>query len=352
MGIEAAAILGGTQLLGGYMQGKAAQNAANTSAQAQLEAARIAADAARFRPVGITSRFGTSNFTTDAQGNVTGAGYTVSPELQAYQNRLMGLAGQGLTQAEQAQQQYAPLTQGAQGLFNLGQQYIAQSPEQVAQDYMAKQQALLAPSREQQSAQLLNQLSNTGRTGLSVAQGGGLQAANPEFAALANARAMQDLQLAANAQQAGQQSTQFGAGLLGTGSNLLGNYYAGQTGALSPFQTNIGLTSTLEQLGQQPLDIGAQLGGRTATAGANVGQSLLRGGLSAALTTQEAAAQSPWGNAISGIASSPWLQQGVAQWTQPYVNARQAMNTYGAGNVYGFGGGGQVPNFNPATVWD
>lgn len=338
MGIEAAAILGGTQLLGGYMQGKAAQNAANTSAQAQLEAARIAADAAKFRPVGITSRFGTSNFTTDAQGNVTGAGYTVSPELQGYQNRLMGLAGQGLTQAEQAQQQYAPLAQGAQGLFNLGQQYIAQSPEQVAQDYMAKQQALLAPSREQQSAQLMNQLSNTGRTGLSVAQGGSLQAANPEFAALANARAMQDLQLAAQAQQAGQQATTFGAGLLGTGSNLLGNYYGGQTTALSPFQTNIGLTSNLEQLGQQPLDIGAQIGGRTATAGANVGNSLLQGGLSAARTAQAAGGFSPLGTALSGAASSPWLQQGISNWLSsntginspsyqynaPYYQAQQA----------------------------
>jgi hypothetical protein len=44
------------------------------------------------------------------------------------------------------------------------------------------------------------------------------------------------------------------------------------------------LAQLLEQAAQQPLDIGAQLGGRSATAGANVGQTLLSGGLSAANT--------------------------------------------------------------------
>ena len=62
----AAAIIGS-----GYLQGQSAKNAANTSAQAQLQAAQIAADAAKFRPVGVTSRYGTSQFTTDAQGNLT-----------------------------------------------------------------------------------------------------------------------------------------------------------------------------------------------------------------------------------------------------------------------------------------
>jgi hypothetical protein len=43
-----------------------------------------------------------------------------------------------------AQQQYAPLQQSAQGLFGLGQQYLAQSPQQAAQQYVAQQQELLA----------------------------------------------------------------------------------------------------------------------------------------------------------------------------------------------------------------
>ena len=46
---------------GGLLQGGSSSGGAGDAAQAQLEAARLAADAARFRPVGITTNFGTSN---------------------------------------------------------------------------------------------------------------------------------------------------------------------------------------------------------------------------------------------------------------------------------------------------
>lgn len=304
---------------GSLLSGNSAARAAQTSADAQLQAGREAAEAARFRPVGITTRFGSSNFQFDPQGYLTGAGYNVSPELKAYQDRLMSLTGQGLTQAEQAQAQYAPLTGAASGLFNLGQQYLAQSPEQVAQDYITRQQALLAPGRDRESAALATRLQNTGRGGLAISQGGGLQAANPEAAALANARAMQDLQLAANATQAGQQQVQFGQGLFGAGAGLLGNYYAGQNAALSPFQSTLGLTGTIENLGQSPLDIGAQLGGRSATAGAQVGQSLLSSGINAARTAQPGNAYNPFGAALQGFGSNPALMRSV--WSNPSSNA-------------------------------
>lgn len=337
--ITGAAILGGSLL-----SGNAAKSAAARSADAQIQAAQMAADAARFRPVGVTTRFGTSSFQTSPEGYVTGAQYTVSPELKAYQDRLMGLAGGGLTQAEQAQQQFAPLTGAASGLFNLGQQYLAQSPEQVAADYIAKQQALLAPGRERESAQLLNQLSNTGRTGLSIAQGGGLQAANPEFAALANARAMQDLQLAANAQEAGQRQVAFGSGLFGTGANLLGNYYSGQVGALAPFQTGLGLTGSIEDLGRGALDIGTNLGGRNINAtGANA---LLQGGLSAAQTAQVGNAYNPLGAALQGFGSNPQLARGFGNWmnSPSYYNPQTQTGgwagTPNAGFFYGTGGSG------------
>lgn len=313
----------GASLLGGFLSGKANQSAAETSANAQLKAAQTAAEAAKFRPVGVTTRFGTSNFQFNPQGYLSGAGYTVAPEMQAYQNRLMGLAGQGLTQAEQAQQQYAPLTGAATGLFNLGQQYLAQSPDQVAADYMAKQQALLAPSRERESAMLMNQLQNTGRTGLSVAQGGNLQAANPEASALANARAMQDLQLAAQAQQAGQQNVAFGTGLFNQGAGLLGNYQAGQVGALAPFQGYLNTTQGIETMGQQPLTLGAGLGGQTAAYGANVGQSLLSGGLNAAKTNYLGNYGGGLGSALTGFASSPYANQislgGFGGGSEPYL---------------------------------
>lgn len=356
MPFSAALVLGGANIVGGVMAGNAAKSAANTSAQAQLEAARIAADAARFRPVGVTTRYGSSNFQTDAQGNVIGAGYTVSPELQQYQNQLQGLTGQQLQQGLMAQQQYAPLQGAATGLFNLAGRYLEETPEQVAQKYIANQQNLLAPSREREMAQLQNRLFQTGRGGLSVGGTGlrpggglGLSASNPELEAYYNAIAQQDLQLASQAQEAGQRQTAFGAGLFGTGSQLLGQYQAGQVGALSPFQTSLGLGGTIEQMGQQGLQIGSELGGRTANAGANVGQSLLRGGLSAAQTSQAANAYNPLANVLQGVGTSPYLGQAITQYRQPYVNAQQAMNQYGAENVYGYGGQGQVPT---SVNWD
>jgi hypothetical protein len=311
------------------MQSKAAGDAARQSAQAQLESARIAAEAAKFRPVGVTTRYGTSNFQFDPSGYLSGAGYTVSPELKAYQDRLQALTGGALTQAEMVGQQYAPLQQGAQGLFGLGQQYLQQTPEQVAAQYMQQQQDLLAPSRERQYAQLQNQLFQTGRGGLSVGAtglrpsgAGGLGATTPEMEAYYNALAQQDLALASQAQQAGQQNVAFGAGLLGSGAGLMGQYQAGQVGALSPFTSYLGAGSTIESLGQQPLALGSELGGRSATAGGNVGQSLLAGGLGAARTMQAASGQSGLGTFLSSLGRSPEFGSGVANAFSDYTMNR------------------------------
>jgi hypothetical protein len=308
-------ISAGASLLGGYLQGEAAKDAAETSAGAQLQAAKIAAEESRFRPVGITTRFGTSQFTMDPKtGRLSAAGYTVSPELKAYQDRLMALAGRGLTQAEETQALYAGVPGAAERLFGLGEQYLAQSPEQVAQQYMQRQMDLLAPSRERQLAELRNQVFQTGRSGLAVGATGarpsgmaGLGATNPELEAYYNALAQQDAALAAQAQQAGQQQLAFGTGLFGQGANLLGQMQAGQVGALSPFTTSLGGVSSLESLGLQPLELGANLGGRNVnTAGA---QALLTGGLGAAAAMQQANAYSPFGSALSGLGSTMQQQQ-------------------------------------------
>jgi hypothetical protein len=347
-----AAWAAGASIVGGVIQGNAAKSAANTSAAAQLEAARIAADAAKFRPVGITTRYGASQFEMSPEGYLQSAGYTVSPELQQYQDQLRALSQQQIQQGLMAPQQYAPLQGAAGGLFSLGQQYLSQTPEQAAQKYIEQQQNLLAPSRERQYAQLQNQLFQTGRGGLSVGGTGlrpsgsqGLGASNPELEAYYNAMAQQDAQLAAQAQQAGQQQTAFGAGLFGSGSQLLGQYQAGQVGALSPFQTSLGLGGTIEQMGQSPLDISAALAGRSATAGANVGQALLTGGMGAARTAQAGNAFNPLANVLQGVGTNPYF----AQTMQPYAQSQQAVNQYGAENVYGYRGQGQVPT---SVNWD
>ena len=298
----ASLIGGGLGLLGSVIGGKSAKSAAQTSANAQTEAARLAAEAQKFRPVGITSRFGTSQFTTDpTTGYLTGAGYDVSPDVAALRDQFLSQAGgQGAALGAQG-------LQGAQSLFNLGQQYLAESPQQAAQNYMAQQQALLQPGREQAQAGLTQNLFNTGRGGVAVSQGGMMGAANPELQALLNAQSMQDLQLAAQAQQAGQAQTQFGAGLFGLGSQAA-------TAGYGPVQTQIGLASTLEDLGRSPLELGSALGGRSAAAGANVGQTLLSGGVNAARALQPANAYNPYATALTGLAGNQQFTQGLSNW--------------------------------------
>ena len=304
-------ITGGLQGLGAANTAEKAREAAQIQAAAQVEAARIAADAAKFRPVGVTTRFGTSQFTTDAQGNVIGAGYTASPEIKAYQDRLSALAAQGLTGAERAQAAYAPLTAGAQSLFNLGQGYLQQTPEQQAAAYIAKQQALLAPGQEQQLALLQNKLFQQGRGGATVAQGGNLMATSPELASYYNALAQSNLQLAAQGQQAGMEQARFGAGLLGTGSDLMGKYYGGQTAAYAPFATAMDTSTGLENLAQQPMTLGTQIGAKTTASAAEAGRLLSQGMLQSATTQAPVNAFSYSGNLFSQAANNPQLQAAI-----------------------------------------
>jgi len=266
------------QTTGSLLQSQESKDAAQKAASDIAKATQTAQEASQFRPVGMTTRFGTSNYTYDpVTGRMTSAGYQLSPEAKAAQDRLVALAGQGLTQAEQAQQQFAPLQTGAQNLFGLGNQYISQSPQDVAQNYINQQMQLLQPSREMELANLQNRLQQQGRAGLSVAQGGTLGATTPELQALYNARAQQELQLAANAQQAGQQNVLFGAGLLGQGAQAMGNYYGGQTAAYQPFTTALGQVQNLETQAQQPLTMGANLAQQASTAGARSGALGLEG---------------------------------------------------------------------------
>ena len=302
-----ALLSGGLTTGAGLLQQQTSREAAQRAQQMIDTETAAAKQAAQFRPVGMTTRFGTSQFQIDpVTGQLTSAGYTLSPEAKNAQDRLVKLAEQGLVQAEGAQAQFAPLQTGAQNLFSLGNQYLAQSPQDVAQNYLNQQMALLQPGRELELANLQNRLQQQGRGGLAVAQGGTLGATTPELQALYNARAQQEAQLAANAQQYGQQNVAFGAGLLGTGAQTMGNYYAGQQAAYQPYTTALGQVQGLEALGQQPLTTGAALGQQAAQAGANVGQLGLRGAeQSVALATGRAATTNPYSTLLGGLGASP-----------------------------------------------
>jgi hypothetical protein len=330
-------VTGVQSLISGYSASQIAdqqKQASQTAADAQIRAAQIAADAARFRPVGVTTRFGQSNFQTDAQGNVIGAGYTATPEITGYQDRLRTLASQGLTQAEQAPTAYAPLQTGAQSLFNLGQGYLAKSPEQVAQDYISKQQALLAPTQENQLALLQNKLFQQGRTGAATAQGGNLMATNPEMAAYYNALAQSNLQLSANADIEARNRITYGGGLMTQGANLQNAYYTGQTGAYAPFATAMDTTTGLESLAQQPMTLGTQIGAKTTASTAQAGNLLSQGITGAAQTMYPSNAFSPSGNVLSGLSQSPVVTGALnnlfgVQPQQQTFTTQQVMNLLG-----------------------
>jgi len=312
-------ISGGLGTAGNLLQMQTSREAAQR-AQAMIDAeTKAAKDAAQFRPIGMTTRFGTSQFGFDpTTGRLSSAGYTLTPDIKAQQDRLIALSNQGLTQAEGAQAQFAPLQTGAQRLFGLGNQYLAQSPQEVAQNYLNQQMALLQPGREQELATLQNRLQQQGRGGLAVAQGGAMGATTPELQALFNARARQEAELAANAQQAGQRDVMFGAGLLGQGSQAMGQYYGGQQAAYAPYTAALGQAQTLETLGQQPYNMGVNLGQIGSQAGFNVGQLGLKG------------AQISAGLATSADATRNLLAQGLTAAGNPNAMFGQAL-----GNVFG-----------------
>ena len=287
--------MGGVVKAVGSIFGGGGDGGAGAAAAQQRQAARESAAAAAFRPVGMTTRFGTSQFTraTDPATGIpyiSEAGYTAAPELQLLQNQLFGRFAPTLAQAEQMQSQYAPLTPAAQRLFGLGEQYLATSPEQAAQDYISSQQALLAPSREAQLARTRSGLFARGRGGLGVQTGTGTAPASPEMQAYYNALAQQDLQLAANAQQAAQQRIQFGSGLFGTGAGLLGTQVGGEAGAYAPLQAQLGLAGQVEQMAMQPYQLGLQLG-QAQQPGQTAGAQMYGQGMQQAAATEFAGKQ-------------------------------------------------------------
>ena len=214
-----------------------AQDAARQSAQSNIEAAKIAAEAAKFKPYSISTGFGTSFFDENKQE----AGYTLDPTLQAFRDAMYGGAGEFMGQ-------------------------IQSDPAAAAQQYYNQQQGLMAGGRGAEDIALRNQQLQSGRIGLGLSgasqgAGAGTGYVNPEQYQRDLARAQQDQALAASSTQLAQADIDRA---IGRGTGLL--------------QTGMGI----EQMGLQPLQIGADIGNRVATAGANQGQMLLAGGQAAA----------------------------------------------------------------------
>lgn len=291
--------------VGGYYSQAAAQ---------QAEYARQAQQGALFRPVGMTTAFGQSNFGYDQYGNLNSAGYTLTPELQAIRDR--ALASAGAYNPEQIGQMAQPIGAGATSLFGLGQQYLATSPQEAAAKAMAERQALLQPGRAAEDARLGTANFGRGTGGLAVNTGTGGAPSNPLAQAMYNARAKQDAELAAQAEQLGQARTTYGAGLFGTGANLLSQVPSLTSAGYAPLTTQLGMAQSVEGLGQQAMDLSSSLAARQSTAGAQAGNLLLRGGLESAQTglagnIAQAGIQSAQSNALNNQLGSVFGQLGA-----------------------------------------
>lgn len=307
----------------------AAKSAASTSAKAQVKAGREAAIAAAFRPVGISTLYGTSNFTTTIDPKtglptVTAAGYTASPEIQALQQRLAALYGQNLGLAEMAQP-------AAAGLFNLGAGYLSESPEAARQRIFDQLQAARLPAQIQEENRLAATAFGRGRTGVSISGIG-----QPELYALARAREAQRAADIYDAEKQAQQQISFGTGLMGTGLKL-------PTTALGGFQTAFGTQADLEKLAMQPLELGANLGGRNVnTTGANA---LLQAGLGAA--------QTQYGANLAQIAGLQSATKPLGSLADQYLKSLFPSTSY-SGTGLGYDASGMNPYaYTPqAATWN
>ena len=255
MPFSAALVIGGSNIVGGMMGASAARDAASSSLQAgreanaaNLEAARIAAETAKFKPYSVTSGFGRGFFDTE-KGT---AGYNIDPRLAAFRDTLYG-------QAEQ--------TMGALG-----------TPEEQAQKYYQQQMGLLAPSRMQEDIAARERGLQTGRIGLGVSAGYGGAGdvsgmLNPDEFARMRARELSNAQIA-------NESTTYG-------QNLIDKLIARGTGL---FTAGTGV----EQLGMSPLTICADICNKASVSQGQQAQALLSGGKAGAeamLTGSNAATQ-------------------------------------------------------------
>ena len=323
---------GGSDVSGAY----------NNAAAQQAAYAQQASQMAQFRPVGMTTAFGSSNFDYDEFGRLKSAGYTLTPELQGIRDRAIQ-AGVAYN-PEMIGQMAQPLGAASQGLFGLGGRYIAQSPEEAEQRYMAQQRGLLAPGRAAEEARLMTTNFGRGTGGLGVQTGTGTAPSNPLAQALFNARAKQDDEIAARAVQEGRSAALYGADLYTRGAGLLGQVPTLTSAGYTPLTTQLGLAESVEGLGQRALDLSSSLGARQSTAGAQSGNMLLRGGLESAQTglagniAQQginAAGQTSLLNQLGGVFSNP----SVGNWFGSLIGGGSTGGAYGSmGGVAGMGG--------------
>lgn len=333
--VAGSALTAGAGYLASQSAADASRDAANQSRQlSELQyqrAQEAAGKVPEFRPVTVTSTFGTPQYTYDSSGRLTGVSSQAAPWMQALQAQGQGMSGQYLNLQQQALNNQLGYNIGnqafgaAQGLYNQAQAAMPTSYDttKATQDYYNQMQGLVAADRERQLASTRQSLFNRGRQGLSIGatQAGGELATNPEMAAYYNAVAKQDAALALDAKTRAlaDLQTQQGLGLglftaagqqSAIGGNALNQYYGNIAAAQTPFTTQMGQLSSLESMTNQPVALGMQYGGLTTTQANQIADAYIRAaGAGGAAASQaigydlQANSQNPWASLMGGAGS-------------------------------------------------
>jgi hypothetical protein len=270
----------GGAVIGGVIAGQGARSAARTQSaaadrqsQAQLEAAQLQADlareaaarqeeASRFRPVGVSSRFGQAQYTVGPEGYLTQAGYSLDPQLASQRDQLLGMLPGSLSQALSIGDEYGQL---GQQYFGMGQEALGAinlDPMQAAAERTRRLQELEAPGRALAQERLFSGLASKGLTGLATDVGMG-GAVNPYALAQEQGFARQDALTAAESYDRARSDIasdlQRASGLFTTGRGME-TYQSGRLGqALSPYQSLLAQAQGLEGLGATALQAGLDI---------------------------------------------------------------------------------------------
>lgn len=316
---------------GGLISGSKGADAAKGQAEALRAAGLRASNMAQFRPIGLRTGFGSSNFRVNELGQVEEAGYTLNPELEALRNRFTaGATGYDPTRLQELTE---PVYGGASSLFSLGGSYLGANPQEVAARYISDRQSLLQPSRAAEFGRIQARNFATGRGGLGVQTGTGGAPANPALQAYYNSIFQQDRQLAAEAEQETMNRIRFGGELYGAGGKLASGIPTLFSGSFLPIETQLNLAKSIESLGQNPYQMSIDLANAQAGAGARAGQLYLEPQAAAANAYSKYQGYSPLGTAMSGFGSTI-SGGGFGNFGSLFSNPNQ----YG-----GLFGGGQVP---------
>lgn len=289
MGKAVSGLVGGVANI--FTGADSTRDAGNQAAGQMSAAAQAAAAAAQFRPVGMTTRFGTSQFTREIDPKtgmpyVSSASYTPAEELSNLQNRLFGEFGGGLTFAQQQALQAQPMAQGAQSLFGLASQILptgyntapSAQAQALSSQYQQAMQGLLpssyqssvspeaqaAAQRYQQYAGMLAPTSvETGASPEAQAYAQQLQSLSSQFIPASVATSASP-----EAQRLAQQYQQTGAGYLAQSpEEARAEYMRTQQAALAPGQEQqlASIRNQLFQTGRSGLATGGTSTGMAAT---------------------------------------------------------------------------------------